>query len=80
MECYEKNARFCLLQANDTAHMLRNSSFDVIFCSPLKRAKQTAEIINKNRGLIIIYDDRLRERNYGEFEGTNKSSFDYNEF
>ena len=69
-----------LSQASDTANMLRDSSFDVIFCSPLKRAKQTAEIINDDRGLNIIFDERLRERNYGEFEGTSKSSFDYNEF
>jgi broad specificity phosphatase PhoE len=69
-----------LSQANDTAAMLKDSAFDIIFCSPLKRARQTAEIINNDRGLNIIFDERLRERNYGEFEGTNKSSFDYNEF
>ena len=69
-----------LSQATDTAEMLKNSTFDVIFCSPLKRAKQTAEIINNDRKLNIVLDDRLRERNYGEFEGTNKSSFNYNEF
>ena len=69
-----------LSQANDTAEMLKNSTFDVIFCSPLKRAKQTAEIINNDRKLNIVFDDRLRERNYGEFEGTSKSSFNYNEF
>ena len=69
-----------LSQAQDTAEMLSNETFDVIFSSPLKRAKQTAKIINNSKGLNIIFDDRLRERNYGEFEGTNKSSFDYNEF
>ena len=67
-------------QAKDTADLLRNSSFDIIFCSPLKRARQTAEIINEDREINIIFDERLRERNYGEFEGTSKSSFDYNEF
>ena len=69
-----------LSQASDTADMLKDLVFDIIFCSPLKRAKQTAEIINDDRGLHIIFDERLRERNYGEFEGTSKSSFDYNEF
>ena len=69
-----------LSQASDTADMLRDLTFDAIFCSPLKRAKQTAEIINDDRGLNIVFDERLRERNYGEFEGTNKSSFNYNEF
>ena len=52
----------------------------MIICSPLQRAKQTAEIINIDNHLEIIYDERLRERNYGEFEGVSKTSFDYNEF
>lgn len=69
-----------LTQANTTADMLKSLTFDIIFCSPLKRAKQTAEIINSKRGHNIVLDDRLKERNYGEFEGTSKSSFDYNEF
>lgn len=69
-----------LSQASDTADMLKDSAFDIIFCSPLKRAIQTAEIINDDRGLNIVFGERLRERNYGEFEGTSKSSFDYNEF
>lgn len=56
-------------QAYITKENLDSISIDVIFCSPLKRAKQTAEIINKGRNLEIIYDERLRERNYGEFEG-----------
>lgn len=69
-----------LSQASNTADMLKDSAFDIIFCSPLKRARQTAKIINDDRGLNIVFDERLRERNYGEFEGTSKSSFDYNEF
>ncbi len=56
-------------QAYITKKNLDHISIDVIFCSPLKRAKQTAEIINKGRNLEIIYDERLKERNYGEFEG-----------
>lgn len=69
-----------LAQAEITKSNLSNISFDVIFCSPLIRAKQTAQVINFDRTLNIIIDDRLRERNYGEFEGTSKNSFDYNEF
>ena len=69
-----------LTQANTTADMLKGLTFDIIFCSPLKRAKKTAEIINSKRGLNVVFDDRLKERNYGEFEGTSKSSFDYNGF
>lgn len=67
-------------QAKQTKENLEGVKFDMIFCSPLERAKQTAEVINSDRNLYIIFDDRLRERNYGEFEGTAKSSFNYNDF
>lgn len=67
-------------QAQQTKLNLENVTFDVILCSPLIRAKQTAEIINNERNLNIIFDNRLRERDYGEFEGTSKSSFNYNDF
>lgn len=67
-------------QARQTKNNLDNINLDMIFCSPLIRAKQTAEIINEERNLKIVFDDKLRERNYGEFEGTSKSSFNYNDF
>ena len=69
-----------LSQAEETSDRLKEYDFDIIYCSPLKRAKQTASIIGEGRNCNIVYDERLRERNYGEFEGTSKSSFDYNEF
>lgn len=67
-------------QAKQTKQNLNNINLDIVFCSPLIRAKQTAEIIIEGRDLNIVYDERLRERNYGEFEGTSKSSFNYNDF
>lgn len=69
-----------LEQAGITKSNLKDISIDIIFCSPLIRAKQTAEVINSDRNLEIIYDNRLRERDYGEFEGTSKTSFNYNDF
>ena len=42
--------------------------FDVVYASPLRRARKTAEIITNNRP-DIIYDDRLVERSYGDLEG-----------
>ena len=50
---------------------------DLIICSPLKRAAQTAKIINKNRNIPIIHDDDIIERDFGEFEGINKKDFDF---
>lgn len=67
-------------QAYITKENLKNINFDLIYSSTLIRAKQTAQIVNENRNLDIIYTKKLLERNYGEFEGTSKNNFDYNEF
>lgn len=69
-----------LEQANEAKINLIDKTYDIVFCPPLIRAKQTATIVNEDKNIDIIYDKRLRERNYGEFEGTNKSSFNYNDF
>ena len=57
-------------QAKQTKEELKNIDIDLIICSPLKRAKKTAEIINEGRNIPIIF-----ERNFGEFEG-EKIKFD----
>ncbi|MCF0129593.1 MAG: histidine phosphatase family protein [Pseudobutyrivibrio sp.] len=44
--------------------------FDVCYCSPLTRAKETAELLLKNREVPIIFDDRLIEMSFGSFEGS----------
>lgn len=65
-------------QAIETKNNLLNKDIDLIICSPLLRAKQTAIIINEDRNIPIIYDDRIIERDFGEFEGMQTSDFDFN--
>ena len=56
-----------ILQAKETSENLKNINFDICYCSPLTRAKQTlAEIKKYHSSLNIVYDDRLKERDYGE--------------
>ena len=62
-------------QAKQTKEELKNIDIDLIICSPLKRAKKTAEIINEGRNIQIIFDNQIIERNFGEFEG-KKIKFD----
>ena len=66
-----------LSQAEETRNNLMNTDVDLIICSPLKRAKQTAEIINRDRNIPIIYDERIIERDFGEFEGMEQKDFDF---
>lgn len=47
--------------------------FDICYCSPLKRARQTAEIVLAGRNIPIITDDRLSEMCFGIYEGVENS-------
>ena len=67
-------------QAEEVAKKLANEPIDLIICSPLVRAKQTAEIINRNRKIPIIYDNSISERAYGEFEGKSPDDFNFHQF
>ena len=43
--------------------------FDKAYCSPLIRARQTADILLEGQDTLISYDDRICEMNFGEGEG-----------
>lgn len=75
--CDEPLNEVGLNQAKETRNNLLDTNIDLIICSPLKRAKQTAEIINEGRNIPIIYDDRIIERDFGEFEGKETKDFDF---
>lgn len=47
--------------------------FDVCYCSPLSRARETAEIFLKDRNIPIITDERLLEMCFGIYEGIENS-------
>lgn len=55
-------------QVKKLASKLKEFSITEIYSSDIKRAVQTAEIINKELNIIIKTDERLRERNIGDFE------------
>ena len=48
---------------------------DCCFSSPLVRARETAEIVLRGRGVPIETDERLREMSFGDYEGI-ENSFD----
>jgi len=70
-----------IIQAETVKQKLNNEKIDLILCSPLKRARQTADIINRGRNIPIIYDERISERDFGEFEGKiMRIGFNYEDF
>lgn len=60
-----------LEQAHDAAERLKEVPFEIAFCSPLIRAKRTAEIIIGDRKITLTTDERLRELNFGPWEGVD---------
>ena len=50
------------------SELSKRYDFDLVFCSTLKRARQTAAAIVGSRNISIIYDKRLTERRFGDFE------------
>ena len=59
--------------AEEARKAYRDVHIDVCFCSPLVRAKETAEILLRNRNIPIRFDDRLMEMGFGSFEGLENS-------
>jgi len=56
-------------QARKLALSLQDFPIDTIYSSPLKRAFQTAEIINRFHRKVIRVEPGLMEMDQGEFEG-----------
>lgn len=47
--------------------------FDICFCSPLIRAKETAQLVLQGRDIPVVYDERLMEMSFGIYEGIENS-------
>ncbi len=58
-----------LAQAHDAARILAHCPIELIIASPLIRARQTAEIVAERTGKPLQFDDELKERHFGRFEG-----------
>lgn len=56
-------------QAQKLAIRLRGVEFERIITSPLVRARETADVVARERDLGVEYDPRLREMDYGHWEG-----------
>ena len=64
-------------QAEALGERVKNLGIDVIVASPMTRAQQTAKAVSLALGIDIITDDRLREHDYGAFEGVDRGRDEY---
>jgi len=56
-------------QATRLGRFIRNLGLDALYASDLKRTHETAEILAESLQFEPIYDERLRERHIGEWQG-----------
>ena len=66
--------------ARGTAKGFADIDFDVVYTSPLMRAKETAQIILEGRETPLIEDERIKEISFGIYEGMVCSNNDSEKF
>ena len=66
-------------QAKNLNKIIKDKHFDVVICSDLKRAIDSAKIDFEGRDIKIIQDPRIRECNYGDLDGKDNFLVDYSQ-
>lgn len=62
-------------QAHELAEKAaEKGDIDIIICSPMKRARETAAAVAERIHKDIVIDERLIEWNYGSYEGRHRSA------
>lgn len=64
-----------IMQAKELAKAVAETgAVDLIIVSPMKRALKTAQIVAEEAGVNVITDERLREWDYGNYEGMHRTA------
>ena len=66
-------------QVRKTARELAGIDFKASYSSDLHRCKETTELLANANSTIkdVVYDERLRETNFGDWQGLHKSERDW---
>ncbi|MDD5133090.1 MAG: 2,3-bisphosphoglycerate-dependent phosphoglycerate mutase [Candidatus Nanoarchaeia archaeon] len=66
-----------IFEAKKVGNKLKNKEIDVAFCTSLSRSKDTLKEVLKfhKECFLVIQDDRMRERSYGNLQGISHKSF-----
>ena len=59
-----------------TRDAMKDIEFDLAYCSPLCRAKETAQIILEGRDIPLLEDERIIEMGFGNYEAKSMSTLD----
>ena len=55
--------------AREAKERYKDVNFDICYCSPIMRARETAALVLDGRNIPVIIDDRLTEMGFGIYEG-----------
>lgn len=67
-------------QAIKLGKKLNQLDIDLIFCSPIERAKHTLALFDLDKNIPIIIEDRLKERDVGIYEKVPFANLDWEKF
>ena len=60
--------KFGMNQAQKVGKELKKLDIDIIYCSPIERAKHTLKLFDMDKNIPVIIDERIKERNMGIYE------------
>ncbi len=55
--------------------LLGKEKLDIIFSSDIQRCKETSEIVSRELGTKVIFSSKLRELNFGEYDGSTVEKY-----
>ncbi len=67
-------------QAITVGEEIRKLDIDVIYCSPIERARQTLKLFNLNNNIPVIINEKIKERNMGIYEKIPFDELEWDEF
>lgn len=67
-------------QAVNVGKELRKLNIDLVYCSPIERAKHTLKLLDLDKGIPVVIENRIKERNMGIYENVSFDDIDWESF
>lgn len=67
-------------QAVNIEKELRKLNIDLVYCSPIERAKHTLKLLNLDKSIPVIIEERIKERDMGIYENVSFDDLDWESF
>ena len=61
-------------QAVNVGKELRKLNIDLVYCSPIERAKHTLKLLDLDKSIPAVIENRIKQRDMGIYENSIKSN------